>query len=132
MFRNYSNTKNYRKNRNTIHVYYVACALGLHRGIILGGGGGGGGGTASLKVDTHCQTTASAFHDCKPLVHFDYLVFLGVTDNHRLKSYFLNANVNIKVTPILSYSISCNKCHIFQKNRVKIHTSYNLLPFFDS
>ena len=32
-------------------------------GILVGGGGpgGGGGGTASLKVVTHCQTTAPAF-----------------------------------------------------------------------
>ena len=31
------------------------------------GGGGGGGGTASLKVGTHCQTTAPAFRSCLPL-----------------------------------------------------------------
>ena len=28
---------------------------------------GGGGGTASLKVGTHCQTTAPAFCPCPPL-----------------------------------------------------------------
>ena len=35
-----------------------------------GGGrtqGGGGGGTGSLKVGTHCQTTAPAFLGCPPL-----------------------------------------------------------------
>ena len=34
------------------------------------GGGGGGGGTASLKVGTHCQTTAPAFGHCPPLSLF--------------------------------------------------------------
>ena len=29
--------------------------------------GGGGGGTASLKVGTHCQTTALVFWRCPPI-----------------------------------------------------------------
>ena len=31
-----------------------------------GRGGGGGGGTVSLKVATHCQTTAPTFQGCPP------------------------------------------------------------------
>ena len=45
-------------------LYGVGIGSGTHWG---GGGGGWGGGTASLKVGTHCQTTAPAFWSCPTL-----------------------------------------------------------------
>ena len=43
---------------------------------------GGGGGTASLKVTTHCQTTAPSFSGLSaPEFFFDRPLFLGVADH---------------------------------------------------
>ena len=73
----------------------------------------GGGGTDSLKVATHCQTTAPVFHGCPHMSFFDHPLFLGVADHRPLKSNCLNAKLYTKVTPIFPQSISCNEYHVF-------------------
>ena len=94
--------------------------------------GGGGGGTASLKVTTHCQTTAPVFQGSPPLSFFYRPLFLGVADHRPLKSDFLNAKLYTKVTPIFPQDISCNEYHVFHQKKVKTNTSYKLLPLFGS
>ena len=76
---------------------------------------GGGGGTASLKVTTHCQTTAPVFQGSPSLFFFYRPLFLGVVDHRPLKSNFLNAKLCTKVNPILPQGISCNEYHVFYK-----------------
>ena len=63
--------------------------------------GGGGGGTASLKVNyplPNCHLRFSGLS--APEFLFDRHLYLGVAEHCPLKSNFLNAKLNTKVTPI--------------------------------
>ena len=80
---------------------------------------GEGGGTASLKVGTHCQTTAPAFQCCPPLSFFlPPPIFEGLRPPPpppSPKSNIINTNLSTKVIQGLLHSFLYKECHVFHK-----------------
>ena len=62
--------------------------------------GGGGGGTASLKVATHCKTTAPVFQSCLPLSFLVLSPIFGSFKPSPSKIKLLNVKLYTKMTPI--------------------------------
>ena len=92
----------------------------------------GGGGTASLKVGTHCQTTAPAFWPC-PLLSF--LWPPPVFEGHRPpppKIRHPQYKISYKTDPKYFSKLSIQWIPCISQNRVKTNTSYKLLPLLGS
>ena len=84
--------------------------------------GSQGGGTASLKVGTHCQTTAPAFRCCPPN---QYFLPPPISEGHKpppLKINIPNAKLSIKVNQNLLHTFLYKECSVFHKIE-GIHTS---------